>query len=189
MTPPTFRSERLVMRPLRVTDADALHVLYSDADAMTYWSHPPLVDLAATRSQFEERLASTEWLAWAITKAGDDTAIGTLGTHEPRKGVSEIGYSLARECWGRGLAREAVATLIDHLFQNGQRRIFADVDPDNAASNRLLEALGFTLEGRLRGEWETHIGVRDSLIWGRLATDPVPASASPPAPRRARSGR
>ena len=39
------------------------------------------------------------------------------------------------------------------------------------ASNRLLEGLGFTLEGRLRGEWETHIGVRDSYIWGLLAAE------------------
>ena len=50
----------------------------------------------------------------------------------------------------------------------GQRRVFADIDPDNAPSIRLVERLGFTIEGRLRAEWETHIGVRDTLIYGLL---------------------
>ena len=53
-------------------------------------------------------------------------------------------------------------------FAEGKRRVFADTDPENAASNRLLETLGFRREGLLRAEWETHIGVRDSVIWGLL---------------------
>ncbi len=62
--------------------------------------------------------------------------------------------------------------MIDYGFGAlGLRRIYADTDPDNAGSNRLLEHLGFTGEGRLRAEWETHIGVRDSLIWGLLADE------------------
>ena len=82
--------------------------------------------------------------------------------------MAEIGYLLIRRFWGQGYAREGVARLIDLLFAEGHRRIMADADPDNTPSNRLLESLGFTCEGRLRGEWETHIGVRDSLIWGLL---------------------
>ena len=58
--------------------------------------------------------------------------------------------------------------MIDLLFAEGQRRIFADTDPDNAPSIAVVERLGFTLEARLRAEWETHIGVRDSLIFGLL---------------------
>jgi RimJ/RimL family protein N-acetyltransferase len=61
--------------------------------------------------------------------------------------------------------------LIDQLFVEGQRRIFADTDPDNQPSIALLTRLGFTLEGRLRAEWQTHIGVRDSLIYGLLAEE------------------
>jgi ribosomal-protein-alanine N-acetyltransferase len=65
-----------------------------------------------------------------------------------------------------------VACVIDHLFvTERQRRVFADTDPDNVRSNALLKALGFTLEGRLRAEWETHIGVRDTFLWGLLATE------------------
>lgn len=56
----------------------------------------------------------------------------------------------------------------------GPWRIFADVDPDNLASIRTFEQLGFRHEGVLRGNWETHIGVRDSVILGLLRSDPRP---------------
>jgi [ribosomal protein S5]-alanine N-acetyltransferase len=100
---------------------------------------------------------------------GDDRAIGTCASHEKRQGkVTEIGYALGRSHWGHGYAREAVSAVIDRLFDEGQRRVFADTDPQNSASIALLETLGFTREARLRAEWETHIGVRDSLIFGLL---------------------
>ena len=46
--------------------------------------------------------------------------------------------------------------------------MFADTDPDNRFSIGLLQKLGFQLEGHLRAEWETHIGVRDTLLFGLL---------------------
>ena len=54
------------------------------------------------------------------------------------------------------------------LVAEGQRRVFADTDPDNRFSIGLLQKLGFQLEGHLRAEWETHIGVRDTLLFGLL---------------------
>lgn len=44
-------------------------------------------------------------------------------------------------------------------------------DPDNPPSIVLLKALSFSLAGRMRAEWHTHIGVRDSLIYGLLAEE------------------
>lgn len=62
--------------------------------------------------------------------------------------------------------------MIDLLIrEEGHRRVFADTDPDNAASNALLATLGFQREGYLRAEWETHIGVRDTVLWGLLADE------------------
>ncbi|RYD51570.1 MAG: N-acetyltransferase, partial [Sphingomonadales bacterium] len=88
---------------------------------------------------------------------------------EKRQGnVTEIGYALARAHWGLGYAAEAVTRMIGQIFDEGQRRIYADTDPDNAASRALLERLGFKLEGYLRAEWETHIGVRDTTLYGLL---------------------
>jgi RimJ/RimL family protein N-acetyltransferase len=76
---------------------------------------------------------------------------------------------------GRNLAARALAVALDDAFdRKNARRIVADIDPDNAASIRTFEKLGFTLEARLRGEWEMHIGIRDSLIYGLLRDDPRP---------------
>jgi len=167
---PVLTSARLRLRPRTVADAEALFPTLSDPAAMTYWSHAPYETIEAVRASFVE--GDERWRSWSITLPTDDAAIGFVATGEKRPGVWEIGYVLARAHGGAGLAREAVACVIDHLFvTEGQRRVFADTDPDNVRSNALLKALGFTLEGRLRGEWETHIGVRDTFLWGLLATE------------------
>ena len=169
MTLPVMETERLVIRQLRVDDADALHAMYSDVEANIYGTHPATTSIEETREQMVERVADTSWRGWAITLKGSDTAIGNVASYEKRQGrVTEIGYMLSRSHWGHGYATEAVAAMIDLLFSEGQRRVFADTDPDNAPSIAVVERLGFTLEATLRAEWETHIGVRDSMIWGLL---------------------
>jgi RimJ/RimL family protein N-acetyltransferase len=165
---PHFESERLSMRPQTADDAEALHEAYSDVDLMTWWSSPPHATIEDTRAYLSDARMSNRWRGWTVVERNGGAAVGTLATNDTKHQVAEIGYLLMRRYWGRGYAREAVARLIDVLFEEGHRRVWADTDPDNAASNRLLERLGFTLEGRLRGEWHTHIGVRDALIWGLL---------------------
>nr|WP_257215194.1 GNAT family protein [Sphingomonas sp. R-74633] len=161
------------MRPRTPDDAEALFASLSDPELMHFWSGPPHASVAETRAEFAR--ARPEWRAWAITLKGDDTAIGVVAAGEKRQGgVSEIGYMLGRSHWGSGIAAEAVTAVIDQIFAEGQRRVFADTDPENRASRRLLERLGFRLEGILRAEWETHIGVRDTALYGLLPADRVP---------------
>lgn len=169
---PVIETERLRLRPRALDDAESLYPTMSDAELMTWWSRAPFTSIEEVREHFMPSEKSNGWRAWAITRHGDDRAIGFLSAGEKRQGgVTEIGYMLERSAWGSGIAREAVSALITLLFARGQRRVFADTDPENVGSNRLLESLGFTLEGRLRGEWDTHIGVRDSFIWGLLAEE------------------
>ncbi|MFS0738612.1 GNAT family protein [Sphingomonas sp. 1P06PA] len=164
---PPLATERLALRPIARGDAEALFPLFSDPEAMRFWSSPPFSDVEALRAWISP---SDEWPAWVMVEAGE--VVGRIAIGVRRPGVAEIGYALDRRAWGRGIAAEAVKAVIAHGFgAMGLRRIFADVDPDNIASIRLLERLGFALEGRLRAEWETHIGVRDSLIFGLLASD------------------
>ncbi|WP_244624323.1 GNAT family N-acetyltransferase [Sphingomonas sp. So64.6b] len=164
-----FESERLVMRPQTIDDAPALHVAYSDLDLMRYGSSTPHDSIEETRAYLAERIARGPWRGWTITLKQDGRIVGTVSTGNRREGVAEIGYVLTRDAWGHGYAGEAVARLLDMLFdEEGHRRVFADTDPDNIPSNTLLTRLGFKQEGLLRAEWETHIGVRDSFIWGLL---------------------
>ena len=163
---PTLHSARLTLRPRVADDAEALFPTMADAQAMRWWSYPPFTQVEDLRAHFAE--AHPDWRAWAVTLRDDDWAIGFVAAGQRRPGVSEIGYLFDRATWGQSVAREALGALLDQLFAEGQRRVFADIDPDNAPSIRLVERLGFTIEGRLRAEWETHIGVRDTLIYGLL---------------------
>lgn len=163
-------SRRLRLRPRRPSDAFALYSTMADPDMMRWWSRAPFERVEDLRASFSEGDTS-DWRSWAVVRVGEEQAIGFVSTSQKREGVSEIGYLVAREAQGQGYAYEAVAMLVDQLFALGQRRVFADTDPDNKPSIALLRALGFTLEGRLRAEWRTHIGVRDSLIYGVLSSE------------------
>jgi len=169
---PSLESERLRFRGYQPKDAEALYPTLADPELMRWWSRPPLESLEAARD-YLAKPSDPAWRAWYFTLRDSDTALGWVSTGEKRQGgVTEIGYLLAREHHGRGYAREAVACVIDYLFAvEGKRRVFADTDPDNRGSRKLLESLGFQLEGLLRHEWETHIGVRDTTLYGLLKAE------------------
>ncbi|RJF85449.1 GNAT family N-acetyltransferase [Sphingomonas cavernae] len=168
---PTLQTERLVLRPLVEDDAGAMYLAFRDAELMQWWSSGPHVDETQTRTYLNGTILWSDRKVWAITEDGGE-ALGYVALGARREGVKELGYLLRRSHWGRGYAREAVAAIIDHGFNAMKlRRIFADVDPDNLPSVELLKRLGFRQEGHLRAEWETHIGVRDSLIFGLLAEE------------------
>ena len=104
----------------------------------------------------------------------DDRAIGTLllFRHDAPSARLEIGYALARAHWGRGLMGEAVRAACAHAFDAlRQRRIEAEVDPANGASCRLLQRVGFVLEGTLRQRWAAKGRVYDTQLHGLLADD------------------
>lgn len=175
---PMLISPRLTLRPLLDADAAALHPVFADPLVMQWWSRGPHQSIEETRDVVALNAAQERGYAcWAVTVDGG-TAHGWVTLKDRRPGVSEIGYLIGRSLWGRGYGREAVACLLDHVFARPeQRRVYADVDPDNAASIRLLERLGFVREGHLREEWETHIGVRDTILYGLLAREWAGAAA------------
>ncbi len=168
MTPPTLEAGPARLRPLRIEDAEALFPAFSDPGVMTYWSGPAHQDIAETRAD----------LAWWIKQNGDaafaiEDAFGALagraGLYRIRAGVREVGILLSPAYAGRGLASAAVRTLCVYGFAElNLHRIVADIDPDNMPSIRLFEACGFANEGRLKHNWRTHLGLRDSVIYARF---------------------
>lgn len=167
---PILETARFRLRPRRVEDADALHDNFTDAEVMQYWSDAPHTSVEQTRAMFAR--SRPEWRCWSVTLKDNDVPLGFVAAGEKRQGnVTELGYMIDRRQWGRGVAGEAVSAVIDQIFAEGQRRVFADTDPDNAPSRALLEKLGFKLEGYLRAEWETHLGVRDTTLYGLLKAE------------------
>jgi [ribosomal protein S5]-alanine N-acetyltransferase len=167
---PTLRTARFLLRPVVPADAVALFPTFSDPAQMYWWSRPPFESV----DELADWLIDPEWdgRCWVAVEGHDGPAIGRFAASVEGEGISEIGYMVARDRLREGIARECLAALLTQLLRTeGQRRVYADVDPDNTGSNRLLEGMGFKLEGRLRASWVTHIGVRDSYIWGMLAEE------------------
>lgn len=158
----------VVLRPLELADAEALFAAHSDEDTHHYWSSPAHKNVEETRAYIAETLALPGAHAWAITESGGE-ALGRIALFVPREGVGEIGVILRREAQGRGLAAQALALVEEHAFGAlGLHRLAADIDPDNTSSISLFLRAGFQREGLLRGNWRTHLGVRDSVIMGKL---------------------
>jgi RimJ/RimL family protein N-acetyltransferase/heme-degrading monooxygenase HmoA len=172
-TVPTLTTDRLLLRPLVLDDAAALYPALSDEMTMRYWSRGPLESVEAARDYLRGSIGSSTVRAWAITLPGDPKdALGWVVLIDHKPGIAETGYIIRPDARRKGYVREAVARVLDFAFgEQGLRRVFADTDPDNAGSIAVATGLGFTLEGRLRGQWETHIGVRDSLIFGLLCAE------------------
>lgn len=165
---PVLKTERLVLRALKIDDAEAMHHFFSDDEAMTWWSSGPHKTLEETRAYVQVNATDAKYLTWVITEDGGE-ALGWVCVIPVREGVADIGYNLRRSHWRKGYVYEAVARIIAHCFvDRGLNKIKADTDPDNQGSNALLERLGFQREGYLHAEWTTHLGVRDSIIWGLL---------------------
>jgi ribosomal-protein-alanine N-acetyltransferase len=92
----------------------------------------------------------------------------------------ELGYQLYEDRFsGRGYTTEAVQLLVDYLFSNKkQHRIHLVIMPGNAASRRIAEKCGFTLEGTVRGAFFNGGENRDVLLYSLLRTDPRPWARS-----------
>ncbi len=163
---PRLQAPGLVLRPLEVADAKALFAAHSDPQSHLYWSSAAHKSLAQTAAYIEDTIAVGH--AWAITEDGGE-ALGRIALFQLREGVADIGVIMRPDATGRGLASRALALVCEYGFETvGLHRIGADVDPDNSASLSLFLRAGFQREGLLRGNWKTHLGVRDSVILGKV---------------------
>ena len=109
-----------------------------------------------------------------IVKNDGGEAVGFVQHFWPRpwRYMIEIGYELLPKYRGRGYASEGVRLLIDYLFSNRPlERIEAITGAKNLPSQRLLERLGFKLEGRTRKSFFVRGEYVDSLLYGLLRED------------------
>ena len=165
-----------IVRPLNLAvDGPVLHAIYGDEDCCRYLSRPATTSVDETVAMIQQ-WETRDDINWVLADHADGPALGRISVYASSKpNVWEAACMISPAARGRNLAARGLAILIDEAFDNrGVRRIVADVDPDNIPSVRVFEKLGFGYEGRLRGEWETHLGIRDSLIFGLLRDDPRP---------------
>lgn len=181
MSLPAFRTARLTLRPLAVSDADAMHELFGDPEAMRYWDAPAAVDAAETAQRVEWLTQSDpKWhAAWVVITNADDALVGFVNYHHvvPAYRRLEVGYILARRRWAQGLMREAMMPFLDHCFGVlNAHRVEAMIEPGNIASARLAERLGFRCEGGpLRDRMLVAGAFRSVNVYALLAPERVAA--------------
>lgn len=165
---PRLEASGIVLRALELADAEALFAAHGDEATHTYWSSPAHKSVEQTRAYIADTLAIPDAHIWAITENGAE-ALGRIGLFVQREGVGEIGIIMRPEAAGRGLASKALNLVVAYGFEAlDLHRIAADIDPDNAASLNLFLRNGFEREGLLRGNWKTHIGIRDTVMLAKL---------------------
>ena len=143
-----LETERLILRPFTEEDADGLYA---------YASHPEVGPPAGWKphDSAEESLRVIREIfqpanSLAVVRKSDGRLIGSAGfvdRHRTELGTpsEEIGYSLARDCWGQGLIPEAVREILRHAFADlGYQAVWAAYYDGNRKSKRVMQKCGMT---------------------------------------------
>ena len=151
MTKPTeLKTERLLLRPFSLSDVDYV-LSYASDDEWAAFRLRPYDRRAAERMVARALLTSWDKEAeFAIVL--DGRVIGRFSlTVDHKHQTAELGYEIARDMWGRGLAAEASVAVCEWGFREyGLARIDAWADSRNRRSVRVMEKLGMIYEGRHR---------------------------------------
>jgi RimJ/RimL family protein N-acetyltransferase len=174
-----IRTERLILRPPRLSDADAAYERRSLAEVARFqdWEMP------YTRERAEASMARSaamdgpvEGAGWTVTVVDAEAPERILGdvVVELRWGgrTGYFGYTFHPDHWGQGYATEAAQALVHHLFTKvGVSRVESSLHPENAPSARVLEACGLTFEGRTRQSFWVGDECSDDVLYGMLRAD------------------
>ena len=145
-----LETPRLIMRPYEESDAEAAHVWLSDAQLFRFYTYGPYRTLSETAQrirEYRQQYGRHGFGKWAAVERATGVLIGDAGLVLAEKtGEIHVGYRFARSHWGKGLATEAAKAWVDHGFEQlNLDRVAAFIHPENAASIRVAEKLGFTL--------------------------------------------
>lgn len=151
--------DRVLQRPFETADASAAHKIYGDAEVMRYVGDGGAVqpeETARMLAEYGHHQSAHGFAFWAVLDRGTGELIGDAGLEITGHGV-ELGFTLARAAWGRGLATEAAQLCADAAFGPLElSQLVALADVKNPGSSRVLEKLGFTAEGTVTAFGRPH---------------------------------
>lgn len=159
---PTLRTPRLTVRPLILADAPAFAAYHNDPEVACFqsWDMPYPLALAEAHAR-EMQAAPTLRQDWStLMLSTSRLTLGNLSLRLTGHRTAEVGFTLAREYWGKGYAAEGLSVLLEWLFAGADlHRVHASLDPRNTRSAALLKRAGLRSEGSSvqaywhRGEW------------------------------------
>jgi ribosomal-protein-alanine N-acetyltransferase len=153
---PQLETRNLILRRMQLMDSVAVFRILGDDEVTRYYDDTTFTDVSQASDQiktWENGFINKRCIRWGIARKDDRSIIGSCGYY----GIhawhmrASIGYELARPFWRHGIMAEALEAILDLGFtEMGLNRIEAVVMPDNIASIKLLEKLGFCDEGILK---------------------------------------
>ena len=164
-------SERLILRRYKKDDMMDLFEYLSDKEVVKYEPYKPL-SFDETKENLEWRIGTDEMIAVELKNM--HKMIGNVYMGKRDFEALEIGYVFNQNYWGNGYAAESCKALIQQAFSNGVHRIYAECDPDNKNSWKLLEALEFQREAHFRKNvyfWRDETGKeiwKDTYVYAKL---------------------
>jgi ribosomal-protein-alanine N-acetyltransferase len=172
---PELETERLLLRKMRLDDAEALFAYASDPEVTRYvpWdTHRSMEDSESFLGFATEGYERGDFGGWGVVLKDDGVFIGTCGIdvgYAPEHARAELGYVLSRKHWGKGLMPEAVRAVIRFSFgRMGLNRVEARCIAENTASARVMEKAGMTYEGTLREREFIKGAYRDMKLYSIL---------------------
>ena len=172
---PALVTDRLLLRPFTLADAPEVQRLAGDYEVASHaldipYPYPDGAAenwIATHRSGFEKGMH----VVYAVACPEEQGLVGAVGLVEVnrRHGRAELGYWVAKHCWGRGYATEAARAVIEYGFSVlGLHRIYAMYFSRNPASGRVMEKCGMVHEAHLR-EHDRKWGIFENVdVWGIL---------------------
>ena len=159
-----LETERLTLRMWRNEDFEAYARICADPEVMRYLGGKAFTPLEAWRHM---AFLVGHWHLlgyghWAVEEKASGDVIGRLGFLNPEGWPGfEIGWTIAREHWGKGYAVEGARRALEYAFTELDRdHVISLIHPENLASIKVAERLGEKLEGK------TELLGIDVLVYG-----------------------
>ena len=145
MNTPVLETERLILRPLSIEDADAVFVWMGDPRVNEYMVYTLHKDSSVTKKWLSSiDNSSDDAYCFGFVRRIDSALIGSGGIYyHPDTGIWHFGYNIRYEDWHKGYATEAAKRMIHFACQQLHARDFEAEHADaNPASGRVMEKCG-----------------------------------------------
>lgn len=149
-----LETQRLILRPWREDDAEALFEYAKDPDVGLPAGWQPHTSVENSREIIRDVFSAPE--TYAVCLKSDGKPIGCVGFHRndlaEEDDEYELGYWIGKPFWGRGLIPEAARELLRYAFEDlGMNRIWCGYYDGNVKSRRVQDKLGFVYHHTTEG--------------------------------------
>lgn len=146
-----IETERLLLRPLKKSDADPLARIWSDPNVTRYMGGSrDFNEVCETFEADANSSSQTDFDLWPVVEKASGQVVGHCGLIDKEvegEGEFELVYVFDTSVWGKGYATEAASAVRDYAFEQlGLQRIIALIDPENIASERVASKVGMQFE-------------------------------------------